>query len=327
MILTQTPLRVSLFGGATDYPEFFINHPPGGAVLGMAINRFVYAGVQPMHPGQDFKYRIQYSRMEDCLTVNEIKHPAIRAALQYYNITEPLEFHGFGDMPGRAGLGSSSAFCVGVLKALQEHFNLPITTPLELAGEAIAFERCLIPETVGCQDQIFAAVGGINFITFNRTGVRIQPIRLSTRRTEELENSLVLVYTGSMRDAHVMAAKQVADVEVNRDQLNNLTELAYAGRNILMCKNYSLSLLGGLLDKAWTIKMQLNREISNSEINQLYQRGLAYGATGGKLLGAGGGGFLLFFVPQENRQKFETKIEAPTVCFKISHTGTKKILL
>ena len=327
MILTQTPLRCSLFGGGTDYPEFFVSNPEGGAILGMAINKYVYAGVQPMHPGQDLKYRIQYSRMEDCLTVNEIKHPAIRAALQYYNITEPLEFHGFGDMPGRAGLGSSSAFCVGVLKALQEHFDLPITTPLELAGEAIAFERCLIPETVGCQDQIFAAVGGINFITFNHTGVRIQPLQLSSQRIEELENSLVLVYTGSMRDAHVMAAKQVADVEANRDQLNNLTKLAYAGRNILMWENYPLSLFGGLLDKAWANKMKLNPDISNSRIDQLYQHGLVCGATGGKLLGAGGGGFLLFFVPQKNRRKFETEIGAPTTRFKVSPTGTKRIPL
>jgi len=325
MVLTQQPLRVSLFGGSTDYPEYFIHHE--GAVLGMAINRFVYAGVQPMHPGQDFNYRIQYSRMEDCRTVADIKHPAVRAALQYYNITEPLEFHGFGDMPGRAGLGSSSAFCVGILKALQTHFNLPSTnSPLDLASESISFERCMIPETVGYQDQIFAAVGGINFITFNRFGAQVQPLKLSPEREQELEQSLILVYSGSMRDAHVMAAKQVFAIPRSGTALRDLVDLVHKGKAVLLNNKYPLQMIGTLLHKAWLAKIQLCPEVTTPDIDALYKHGLSCGAIGGKLLGAGAGGYLLFFVPPEQMTSFCGEIGAPCTQFKVSKSGSRIIL-
>ncbi len=325
MVLTQQPLRVSLFGGGSDYAEYFVQHE--GAVLGMAINKFVYAGVQPMHPGQDFNYRIQYSRMEDCRTVADIKHPAVRAALQYHNITEPLEFHGFGDMPGRAGLGSSSAFCVGVLKALQKHFHLPCTnSPLDLASEAISFERYMIPETVGYQDQIFAAVGGINFITFDRFGAQVQPLKLSSEREQELEQSLILVYSGSMRDAHLMAAKQVSAIPQSDKALNNLVELAHNGKEILLDENYPLQLIGTMLHDAWRAKKQLCPEVTTPNIDALYQRGLDCGAIGGKLLGAGAGGFMLFFVPPQQMIDFREKIGMPYAQFKVSKSGSRIIL-
>lgn len=326
MILTQTPLRVSLFGGGSDYPEFFLEH--SGAVLGMAINRYVFVAVQPMHPGQDSRYRVQYSKVDDCQTVAEIKHPAVRAALQYYGITEPLEFHCFGDSPGRAGLGSSSAFCVGALKALQIHFNLPATnSPLDLASEAISFERNLIPETVGFQDQIFAAVGGLNHITFGKTGSIIHRLKLQPNRLHELEQSLVLVYSGSMRDAHRMAAKQVAEIPKKNSTLTDLVQLAHVGRDVLLDTNQSLSLIGEMLYDAWQAKIRLCPEVTTPDIDALYSRGIACGALGGKLLGAGGGGFMLFFVTPDKQSEFEVKIGVPCVKFKISQTGTRMVLL
>ncbi len=325
MILTQQPLRVSLFGGSTDYPEYFIQH--GGAVLGAAINQYVYVGIKPMPPGQDLRYRVQYSKVDDCQTVAEIKHPAIRSALQYYKIDTPLEWHCFGDMPGRAGLGSSSAFCVGALKALQTHLDLPSSPyPTELASEAIAFERYMIPETVGYQDQIFAAVGRINFITFDRFGAQVQPLKLSAEREQELEQSLILVYSGSMRDAHLMAAKQVSAIPQSDKALSDLVELAHKGKEILLSENYPLKLIGTMLHDAWRAKKQLCPEVTTPNIDALYQRGLDCGAIGGKLLGAGAGGFMLFFVPPQQMLRFREKIGMPYAQFKVSKSGSRIIL-
>lgn len=326
MILTATPLRVSLFGGGTDYPEWFLEN--GGSVLGMAINKYVYVGVQDMHPGQDSRYRVQYSKVDDCQTVAEIKHPAVRAILQYYGIDTPLEFHCFGDMPGRAGLGSSSAFCVGALKALQIHFRIPTTgSPLDLASEAVAFERHVIPETVGFQDQIFAAAGGLNFIEFGPTGSKIQRITLPLERLLELEQSLVLVYSGSMRDAHKMAAKQVAAIPKKADAMSNLASLAQQGKETLLNSGQPLSHIGYLLHEAWMSKVELCPEVTTPDIDALYARGLSLGAGGGKLLGAGGGGFFLFFVPADRRIIFEHEIGSLCVPFRIAHNGSRTITL
>ncbi len=325
MILVQTPLRVSLFGGGSDYPEWFMEHQ--GAVLGMAIDQHTYVGIQSMHPGQEMRYRIQYGIIDNCQTVGEIKHPAIRAALQYYRIDEPLEFHCFGEMPGRAGLGSSSSFCVGVLMALQEYFDLSRTTGLNLASEAISFERHVIPETVGFQDQIFAAVGGINFITFDRSGSCIQRLHLSRERIEELEQSLILVYTGSMRDAHSMAEKQIAAIPRNQSAVADLVKMAREGKEILENPKQSLIHLGQLLDEAWRTKILLCPEVTNPVIDLLYSRGMECGAAGGKLLGAGAGGFILFFVPPEKREEFKAQIGNSHKQFKISDMGARKINL
>ena len=328
MILTATPLRVSLFGGGSDYPEFFMSSPSGGAVLGMAINKYVYVAVQDMHPGQDSRYRVQYSKVDDCQTVVEIKHPAVKAILQYYGIDTPLEFHCFGDMPGRAGLGSSSAFCVGTLKALQLHFNLPTTgSPLDLASEAIAFERHIIPETVGFQDQIFAAAGGMNFIEFGPRGSKIQRLALPVERLLELEQSLVLVYSGSMRDDHKMADKQVAAIPNKSTAISNLTSLAQQGKEILLDTKQPLSHLGNLLHEAWVSKRDICPEVTTPDIDALYMKGLSLGADGGKLLGAGGGGFFLFFVPPERRAFFEHQIGSLCFPFQIAHLGSRVVQL
>lgn len=326
MILTQTPLRVSLFGGGTDYPEWFLDH--GGAVLGMAINKYVYVGVQSMHQGQDSRYRVQYSKVDDCQSVDEIKHPAVRAALKYYGVDTPMEFHCFGDMPARAGLGSSSTFCVGVLKALQEHFRLPTTgSLLDLASEAISFERHIIPETVGFQDQIFAAVGGLNFISFDVSGSRVHRINLPIERLLELEQSLVLVYSGNMRDAHLMAQRQVMEIPRKTRELTNLMELALVGRDVLLNSKLPLSSIGSMLHAAWKSKTALCPEVTTPAIDALYERGRACGALGGKLLGAGGGGFLLFFVPPERRASFELKIGTSCVGFQVATAGSRLLNL
>ena len=331
MILTETPLRVSLFGGGTDYPEWFLRN--GGAVLGMAIDKFVYVGVKRMPPGQlgagdrPLRYRVQYSHVDDCYAAEDVKHPAVRAALRYLarlGRDEPLEFHTFADLPGRSGLGGSSAFVVGLLRALQAHGSLPTEGPHELAREAIAFERHMIPEAVGFQDQIFAAMGGINYITFG-TAFEVQRIEMPLARIIELEQSLVLVYCGTMRDTHAMAEKQIEAIPRNGTYLRALSESATLAREGLLGAE-PLSAIGEMLHEAWLLKRQLHPEISSPAIDALYARGRAAGAIGGKLVGAGGGGFMLFYVPLRCQEQFLALIGAPSVRFKAWHHGSRIVL-
>ena len=230
MILTRTPLRLSLFGGGTDYPAWFLEHEPG-AVLGLAINRYVYMGVKRMPPGQigadgePLRYRVQYSHVDDCQRAEQVQHPAVRALLRYLPSEEPLEFHMFADLPGRSGLGGSSACAVGLLHAVLTRQGR-VSSALDLAREAIAFEIACIGEAVGFQDQLFAALGGIRFIRFTAAGSDVSaPVTLSDARRQELEASLLLVYTGSMRDAHAMATKQIERTAANAQHLRHLAEL------------------------------------------------------------------------------------------------------
>ena len=323
MILTATPYRVSLFGGGTDYPEWFTEH--GGAVLGMAINRYCYVGTKPMPIGQAMRYRVQYSKVEDCEAVSEIRHPAVRAALQYLQIDAPLEFHCFGDLPGRAGLGSSSSFTVGLVHALRRLLNLGATDAWRLSDDAIAIEQDVIHEAVGCQDQILAAHGGLKYVTFSAAGRTVQTLDLRPSRLAELEASFVLAYTGTMRDAHAMAARQVEQIPAHPHTLTRMGDMAREGTEILL-NGHPLADIGAMLNDAWTLKRSLAAEVSNDEIDALYQRGRSLGAIGGKLLGAGGGGFILFFVPPEGRAQFCANIGVPVATFKVSHVGSRVVI-
>mgnify|MGYP001582722028 CR=1 FL=1 len=334
MILTATPLRVSLFGGGSDYPEWFLAH--GGAVLGMAINKYVYVGIKDMPPGQKgadgqpLKFRIQYSHVDDCQDAEQIQHPAVRAAIKYFGLQDrPLEFHIFGDLPGRSGLGGSSAFTVGLLHAIRRFLEPQRDfDPLELAQEAIPFEQFVIRETVGYQDQIFAAAGGIRFVEFNQQGnTAVHTLSISPERLAELEQSLILVYTGTMRDAHVMASRYVAKIPTNETLLKKTVRQAHYARSWMENSKYvPINMFGWTLHQAWEWKRSICPDTTTPEIDALYSHGLDWGATGGKLLGAGGGGFILFFVPPERRTTFETRIQAPCVSFRVSPAGSSVVI-
>ncbi len=325
MILTRTPLRVSLFGGGSDYPEHFNAH--GGAVLGMAINKWTYLGVRSMPPGLAPRYRIVYSQVENVLEIDQIQHPAARGCLQHLSANAPLEITYSGDLAAGGGLGASSAFVVGLLHALRRQLYPAENVDFEacaLAEEAIYVERDVICEAVGFQDQILAAYGGIQFIEFgpdNEWSIN-GAIKLSDDRRTELEQSLVLVYSGTMRLAHVMAAKQITRIDQNTDLIKHMAGLAATARELLVDHHEPLSTIGSMLDMSWRMKRGLHHEISTTIIDQLYEHGLSLGALGGKLCGAGGGGFLLFFVPPDKREHFEAHIGAPCVGFKIAQQGT-----
>lgn len=328
MILTRTPMRVSLLGGGSDYPAHFLRH--GGAAIGMAINRYVYVGVKPMPPGQEgarglLRYRVQYSKVDDCLSIDEIRHPAVRAALAYLGIDEPLEFHIFSDLPGRSGLGGSSACAVGVLRALQAYkWPFRRVDPLELAAEAIAFEQHVIGEAVGNQDQIYAALGGIVAVGFDQAaGSIVRRLEVPPESIARLEESLILAFTGTMREAHLVAARQIAEAPERAALLDELAKLARIAE-VPVTHGY-VGWLGGLLELAWRRKRDL-AGVTSPEIDALHDRGMALGASGAKLLGAGGGGFMLFCVPPEARPRFLQGIGAPVARFRVARAGSEVIV-
>jgi D-glycero-alpha-D-manno-heptose-7-phosphate kinase len=298
MIISRTPFRVSLFGGGTDYPSWYLEH--GGAVLGFAINRYCYITLRHLPPFFNYRHRIVYSRVEMVSELSEIEHPAVRAVLMDMGIEEGLEIHHDGDLPARSGLGSSSSFTVGLLNAVNALRGQMINKQT-LASEAIRIEQDVIKESVGCQDQIWAAYGGLNRIEFSRQGFRVLPIILPQQRGRDLVDHLALYFTGFQRLASDVA-KQKLDNFANRQiQLTRMHAMVDEAVAILANGNCPMTAVGELLHEAWCLKKELSPVVSNGAIDEIYEQGRRAGAIGGKLLGAGSGGFFLFFIRPERR--------------------------
>jgi D-glycero-alpha-D-manno-heptose-7-phosphate kinase len=297
MIITRAPLRISFFGGGTDYPEFFLEE--GGAVLATAIDKFSYVTASPFQSDLfDFSIRVSYSKAESTKTVDAIEHRVFREALKLCGYEKDIELHTVADLPAFTGLGSSSSFTVALLQALHS-FRGEYRTPLSLAREAIDVERHRVGDNVGCQDQVTAAVGGFNLIEFRRDDeIRVHPLPLGRDRTAEVQAHLLLVYTGITRRASDLAARHLGRLAENRDRLNGMRRMAERGRDLLTGSG-SLAEFGRLLHEAWESKRALDSAISGTDIDRMYESGRKAGAFGGKLLGAGGGGFLAFLAPPE----------------------------
>jgi D-glycero-alpha-D-manno-heptose-7-phosphate kinase len=295
MIITRTPFRVSLFGGGTDYPAWYLEH--GGAVIGTTIDKYCYLSVRHLPPFFDHKHRIVYSKIETVNAVNEIVHPAVRAVMTECPVDGGIEVHHFSDLPARSGLGSSSAFTVGLINALRG-LNGKISSAQQLGLEAIRIEQNVIGEKVGSQDQIWAAYGGTNFIEFNQNGM-INVSRLMMRPGNHvlLNDHILLFFTGFTRIAETIAVKKIENVKSKQSQLTTLQQMAFEARTILQSKSPEFTNIGLLLHDAWKLKRELADGVSNSMIDDIYNAGIKAGALGGKLLGAGGGGFMMFFAP------------------------------
>jgi len=299
MIITQTPFRVSFFGGGTDYPAWYRQH--GGAVLASAIDKFCYITCRPLPPFFEHRLRIVYSVNETCRTAAEVKHPAVRAALLHLGVEQGVEIHHDGDLPARSGMGSSSAFTVGLLNALHA-LEGRMRSPHQLAMEGLHLEQNVLEETVGSQDQVIAAHGGFNHIQFHTSGeISVRPIILPPERRAELQSSLMLFYTGIKRTAAQVADTFVGDIDSKRRQLRLLGGMVDEAIGIL-AGNGPLADFGLLLHEAWQAKRSLSDAVSRPEIDDAYSAALRAGALGGKITGAGGGGFLLLFVPPTRRQ-------------------------
>jgi len=324
MIITRAPLRISFFGGGTDYPEFF--EKEGGAVLATAIDKFSYVTASRFFSDLfDFAVRVSYSKAESARRVDEIEHKVFREALKLGGFEKDIELHTVADLPAFTGLGSSSSFTVALLQALHS-FKGEYLPPLALAYEAIAVERHRCGDNVGCQDQVTAAVGGFNLIEFRREDdVRVHSVPLTRARLREFERHLVLVYTGITRRAADLVARQLDRLPNNVETLRQMRGMAEKGWDILT-GDRSLSEFGELLHQAWMAKRGLEGSISNSEIDRMYQAGRDAGALGGKLLGAGGGGFLAFFAPPESHARLRAVLAPhPTLDFEIGAPGSEVI--
>jgi D-glycero-alpha-D-manno-heptose-7-phosphate kinase len=306
MIISRTPFRVSLFGGGTDYPDWIRDH--GGAVLGMAINKYCYLSVRRLPPFFEHKHRIVYSSIESVRDIAEIKHPAARAILAEMGVTDGLEIHHDADLPARSGLGSSSSFTVGLLNALYA-LRGQMRSKAALAAEAIRIEQEVIGESVGCQDQLWAAYGGLNRIDFHREGgMSVSPLILTRERRRELVGSLLLVFSGLSRFASEVAEEKIQNISRNERQLRALRHMVDDAIEIITNERDPISRVGELLHESWMLKRGLASRVTNDKVDEIYAAAMAGGASGGKLLGAGGGGFFVFVTPPERRAAVSTAL-------------------
>ena len=324
MIISRTPFRVSFFGGGTDYPDWYREH--GGSVLATTIDKYCYISCRYLPPFFEHKYRIVYSKIENVKEISEIDHPAVRAVFQELNCVKGLEIHHDGDLPARSGLGSSSSFTVGLIHsvmALQGQY----TSKEALAERAIYIEQEVIKENVGSQDQVSAACGGFNKIEFKRDGsFEIRPVILTKPRLNQLQDHLMLFFTGLSRIASEVAKSQIENIKKRSEELTRMNEMVGEALSILQNET-SFEEFGKLLHQSWRYKKSLSDQISTPHIDAIYETALRAGAIGGKILGAGGGGFLLLFVrPEvqpEVREVLKFLIEVP---FRFENSGSKIVL-
>lgn len=307
MITTRTPLRISFFGGGTDYPSWYREH--GGSVLSTTINKSSYINCRWLPPFFEYHSRISYSKVETVKHNSDIQHPSVRACLQRMNIDDGIEIHHIADLPARAGLGTSSAFTVGMLLALYGLKN-QMRDKRSLVEEAIYVEQELLCEAVGAQDQVSAAYGGFNRINFQPSGeIEVHRIFASTERLVELEQHLALYFTGFSRIASEIAQEQIRVTPQKCRELEMMSMLVNEAESILRTPHRSLDEFGKLLHEGWMIKRSLTEKITTASIDDIYSAGLKAGALGGKLLGAGGGGFMLFYVSPDRRQELRQALK------------------
>ena len=307
MIITRTPYRLSLFGGGTDYPQWFTRH--GGAVIGFAIDKYCYISVRLLPPFFEHRHRVVYSRIENVQRIEEIEHPAVRAVLTEMAVTDGLEIHHDGDLPARSGLGSSSSFTVGLLHAVHA-LRGQMMTKRDLAHEAIRIEQQVLGESVGSQDQIWAAYGGFNRIDFRHDGsFAVHPMIVPRTRRLALVSHLMLFFTGFSRYATEVAKHKIANMGNREGHLHQMLAMVDEAQAILTTSGRALSELGTLLHESWQLKRDLAPEVSTAAIDDIYQAGREAGATGGKILGAGGGGFIVFFVEPEKQARVRERLK------------------
>lgn len=328
MIIVRSPLRISFFGGGTDHPSWF-NRPEPGAVLSTTINKYIYIQLRRLPAVFEFNYRVVWGMLEEVKCISEIQHPVVREALKHYQADDDSGYEVIynADLPSRTGLGSSSAFTVSLLHA---YFgNLGRLCPKSvLAREAIFVEQELLHETVGCQDQIAAAYGGLNRIDFHPGGSHtVRPINIIPTRRQSLERSLMMFFTGFTRSAEAVEKRKVQRFDERVQELRNLYSMVDEGQNILTDARRPLSEFGELLHHAWTEKRKLDTSVSNPVIDHYYETARAAGAVGGKLLGAGGGGFLLMYVPPDAQWNVLSALQDLTfVPFEMERDGTSMVL-
>ena len=322
MVITRTPFRISFFGGGTDYPAWYREH--GGVVLASTIDKYCYISCRHLPPFFDYKHRIVYSRIENVTDIEEIEHPSVRATLAWAGCEKGLEIHHDGDLPARTGLGSSSSFTVGLVHALAALEGNYISKG-ELAEKTIHIEQNIIKESVGSQDQVSAAFGGLNHIEFNcNENFRVSPVSLTKNRLQELEKHLMLFFTGFTRFAPEIAKDKIKNFKNHENELKYMAGMVDESIKILQNKNTSLDEFGALLRESWKYKRALSKKVSTPEIDVIFEEAINAGAIGGKILGAGGGGFAVFFVKPDLQSQVRERLKHLVyVPFKFELSGSR----
>jgi D-glycero-alpha-D-manno-heptose-7-phosphate kinase len=325
MIITRTPFRISFFGGGTDYPVWYREH--GGAVLSTTINKYCYISSRHLPPFFHYNYLIRYRVREEVMSLADISHPSVRECLRHTGIKQGIEMVHTGDIPARSGIGSSSAFTVGFLNSLYA-LQGRIATKRQLAREAIDIEQNRLGENVGSQDQVAAAFGGLNKIEFGgATEFYVRPITIGPEKLARLQSRLLLFFTGFSRNAHDIAGEQIRSTPARRQELKTMGEMVDQAIAILDGQPEDMDDFGRLLHESWMLKRSLTSLISNDAVDDFYSRARQSGALGGKLLGAGGGGFILFYAPPENHDAIRRALaHILHVPFRFEALGTQTIL-
>jgi D-glycero-alpha-D-manno-heptose-7-phosphate kinase len=325
MIISRTPFRISFFGGGTDYPEWYSEH--GGAVLATTIDKYCYISVRELPPFFDHKFRVVYSLVENVHEIREIQHPAVRGVLDSMNVSTGLEIHHDGDLPARSGLGSSSAFTVGLINSIHALHGRYVSKDT-VANEAIHIEQCVLRERVGVQDQVSAAFGGFNHITIAENGTySVRPIILPKARLEALQDHLLLVFTGISRTASDVVESFAGSLKQKSSDMKATQQMVDRAIEILSSPSTDIVEFGRLMRQAWALKRSLSDRVSNATVDSLLEAAMHAGAIGGKLLGAGGGGFMLLFVrPEDHGQVRAALGKLITVPFRFEMSGSRIVL-
>ncbi len=322
MVITQTPFRMSFFGGGTDFPGFYNEH--GGAVISTTFDKYCYVNVRHLPPFFEYSTELSYSKIERVKNIDEINHPSIRECMRYLDMRD-IRLTYEADLPAKSGLGTSSSFAVGMLNAFYS-LKGKYKSKRELADDAIYLERELCNEAGGVQDQIAVAFGGFNRIDFSADGYQVTPVVMSNERKEILNDNLMMFFTGFSRFSSDIQTSTQAVLKDKTAQLLEMYSLVDTAQGILTDKNSDLNDFGRLLDHTWKLKRGITTRISTNSLDEIYEKAMSAGALGGKLLGAGGGGFFVFYVEPEKRKSVMQALDKLLyIPFKFEDSGTRVI--
>ena len=328
MIISKTPYRLSLFGGGADYPSWFVSNQT--KLISAAMANYCYISVKHLPPYFDYANHVIYSKIESVHTFDEIEHPSVRACLKQLQVPNGISITHDGDLPARSGIGSSSSFTVGLINALQTYLGKSLTTH-ELALQAIDIEQNIIGESVGVQDQIMAAYGGIKVLELSGANTKVRDLRIPDSYVDDLEQHIMLGFSGISRLSEVQAKKQVDSIKEGKSTqtLKAMQQLTNEALRIFEHESSSsIRDIGLLLQEQWNYKRTLTDSVANSDINSIYDAAIQAGAYGGKLMGAGGGGFFMFLAPPDAHQKIKDALKQINVWipFNFDYEGSKIIM-
>lgn len=319
MIISKTPYRISFFGGGTDYPDWYKKND--GAVISSTINKYSYISINQLSNIFDYKVRLRYFYREEESLIDKIKHPSVRETLKFLKVKEPLDIVHFGELPAATGIGSSSAFTVGLLNALYKFKNKKINKK-KLSNEAIFIEQKKIGENVGSQDQVASAYGGLNFLEFKRNNIKVSKLKLLSNNLEIISDNIFLIYTGIQRHSKNITKKLKHKTLLNENRFFKIYESTLEAKKIFQTEKIDFKNLGEILNYQWSLKKELTNNVTNKKIDDMLRMGIKMGAYGGKICGAGGGGFILFLAPKSKKIKFKKKFKNMFVDIKISKLGS-----